>query len=181
MSTLVELDRYLATASEHGVEQMHMKEEEHELLPGLLCHIDEEIVEIKQELTEEHDAEQFHLLREYLHHSHSTSTPSLIYSDDWIHDFIPEDFLPYLMLEQLPNEHREEIRRVWFDFEEGEIVPEGNGHFCTPTPYSRQRPRREHRVYHADLERQHFSTYSPFQTCYLRPHSYLACLRSYPY
>ena len=81
---MVELDGYLATASEHGVEQMHMKEEEHELLPGLLCHIDEEIVEIKQELTEEHDAEQFHLLREYLHRSHSTSTPSQALSTQMI-------------------------------------------------------------------------------------------------
>ena len=63
MSTLVELDRYSATASEHRVEQIHVKEEEHELLPGLLCHIDEGIMEIKQELTEEHKAEQLHLLR----------------------------------------------------------------------------------------------------------------------
>ena len=66
------------------------------------------------------------MLREYHHCSHSLSTPSLIYPDDWIYNFIPEDFPPYLMLEQLPNKHREELRRVWFDFEEGEIVPEGN-------------------------------------------------------
>ena len=158
-----------------------MKEEEHKLSPGLLCHINKGIVEIKQELTEEHEAEQFHLLREYLYHSHSLLTPSLVYPDDWINDFIPEDFLPYLALEQLPNEHREELRRVWFDFEEGEIVLEGNGLFRTPTPYPRQRPHRECRVYHADLERQHFSTYSSFQSYYLHPHSYLTCLRSYPY
>ena len=87
-----------------------MKEEEHESLPGLLRHIDEGIAEIKQELTEEHKAEQFHLLREYLHCSHSLSTPSLVYPDDWINNFIPEDFPPYLALEQLPNEHREELR-----------------------------------------------------------------------
>ena len=43
-----------------------MKEEEHKLSPGLLRHIDKGITEIKQELTEEHKAEQFHLLREYL-------------------------------------------------------------------------------------------------------------------
>ena len=110
MSTSVELDRYSAVASEHGAEQMHMKEGGHKLSPGLLCHIDEGITEIKQELTEEHEAERFCLLREYLHHSHSLSTPSLIYPDDWINDFIPEDFLPYLALEQLPNEHREELR-----------------------------------------------------------------------
>ena len=110
MSTSVELDRYSAVASEHRVEQMHVKEEECKLLPGLLCHIDEGIMEIKQELTEEHEAEQFCLLREYLHHSCSLSTPSLVYPDDWINDFIPEDFLPYLTLEQLPNEHREELR-----------------------------------------------------------------------
>ena len=110
MSTSVELDRYLAIASEHGAEQTHVKEEEHKLLPGLLRHIDEGITEIKQELTEEHEAEQFRLLREYLHHSHSLSTPSLVYPDNWINDFIPEDFLPYLTLEQLPNEHREELR-----------------------------------------------------------------------
>ena len=138
-------------------------------------------MEIKQELTEEHKAEQFRLLREYPHCSHSASTPSLIYPDDWIHNFIPEDFLPYLMLEYLPNKHREEIRQVWFDFEEGEIVLEGNSRFCTPTPYPRQRPRRERRVYHANLERQHFPTYFPFQSCYLHPHSYLTHLRSYPY
>ena len=40
-----------------------MKEEERELSPGLLRHVDEGITEIKQELTEEHEAEQFHLLR----------------------------------------------------------------------------------------------------------------------
>ena len=181
MSTLVELDRYSATASEHRVEQTHVKEEEHELLPGLLCHIDEGIMEIKQELTEEHKAEQLHLLREYLHCFCSLSTPSLIYPDDWINNFIPENFPLYLALEQLPNKHREELRQVWFDFEEGEIVPEGNGRFCTPTPYPRQRPHREHRVYHADLERQFLPTYSPFQPCYLCPCSYLAHLRSYPY
>ena len=158
-----------------------MKEEECELLPGLLRHIDEGIAEIKQELTEEHEVEQFCLLREYLHHSCSLSTPSLVYPDDWINDFIPEDFPPYLMLEQLPNEHREELRRVWFDFEEGEIVPEGNSWFCTPTPYPRQRPCRECRVYHADLERQCFPTYSPFQFCYLHSRSYLTRFRSYPY
>ena len=158
-----------------------MKEEEHELLPGLLCHIDEGIMEIKQELTEEHKAEQLHLLREYLHCFCSLSIPSLIYPDDWINDFIPEDFPPYLTLEQLPNKHREELRQVWFDFEEGEIVLEGNGWFDTPTPYPRQRPCREHRVYHADLERKCFPTYSPFQSCYLYPCSYLTCLRSYPY
>ena len=156
-------------------------QEEHEPLPGLLRHIDEGIMEIKQGLTEKHKAEQFRLLREYLHHSHSLSTPSLAYPDDWINDFIPEDFPPYLALEQLPNKHREELRRVWFDFEEGEIVPEGNGQFHTPTPYPRQRPRRERRVYHADVERQHFPTYSPFQSHYLCPHSYLTRLRSYPY
>ena len=61
-----------------------MKEEERKLLPGLLCHIDEGITEIKQELTEEHEVEQFCLLREYLHCSRSTSTPSLVYPDDWI-------------------------------------------------------------------------------------------------
>ena len=160
---------------------MHVKEKEHKLSPGLLCHIDEGIVEIKQELTEEHKAEQFCLLREHLHCSCFTLTPCLIYPDNWIYDFILEDFLPYLALEHLPNEHREEIRWVWFDFEEGEVVPEGNGRFHTPTPYPRQRPCRECRVYHADLERQCFPTYSPFQTCYLHPHSYLACLRSYPY
>ena len=160
---------------------MHMKEEEHKLLPGLLHHINKGIVEIKQELTEEHEAEQFHLLREYLYHSHSLSTPSLVYPDDWINDFIPEDFLPYLALEQLPNEHRGELRQVWFDFEEGEIVPEGNSRFHTPTPYPRQRPCRERRVYHADLERQCLSTYSSFQSRYLHPCSYLTHLRSYPY
>ena len=37
-------------------------------------------------------------------------TPSLVYPDDWIYDFISEDFPPYLTLEQLPNEHRKEIR-----------------------------------------------------------------------
>ena len=158
-----------------------MKEEECELLPGLLRHIDKGIAEIKQELTEEHEVEQFCLLREYLHCSCSTSTPSLIYPDDWIYNFIPEDFPPYLMLEHLPNEHREDIRQVWFDFEEGEIVPEDNDQFHTPTPYPRQRPCREHRIYHANLERQCFSIYFPFQTCYLCPHSYLAHLRSYPY
>ena len=158
-----------------------MKEEEHKLSPGLLHHIDKGITEIKQELTEEHKAEQFHLLREYLCHSRSTLTPSLVYPDDWIYNFIPEDFLPYPALEQLPNKHREEIRWVWFDFEEGVIVPEGNSHFCTPTPYPRQRPHRECKVYCADLERQQFPTYFPFQTHYLHPHSYLACLRSYPY
>ena len=63
MSTSVELDRYLAAASEHRVEQMHVKEEEHKLLPGLLHPIDEGITEIKQELTEKYKAEQFHLLR----------------------------------------------------------------------------------------------------------------------
>ena len=110
MSTSVELDRYSAVASEHRVEQTHVKEEECKLLPGLLCHINEGIMEIKQELTEEHEAEQFCLLREYLHHSCSLLTPSLVYPDDWINDFIPEDFLPYLTLEQLPNEHREELR-----------------------------------------------------------------------
>ena len=104
-----------------------MKEEERKLSPGLLRHINEGVAEIKQELTEEHEVEQFCLLREYLHHSCSTSTPSLIYPDNWIYNFIPEDFLPYLVPEQLPNEHREEIRQVWFDFEEGEIVLEGNG------------------------------------------------------
>ena len=88
----------------------HMKEEEREPSPGLLRHINKEITEIKQELTEEHELEQFCLLREYLHHSCSLSTPSLIYPDDWINDFIPEDFPPYLTLEQLPNEHREELR-----------------------------------------------------------------------
>ena len=87
-----------------------MKEEECEPSPGLLRHIDKGIAEIKQELTEEHEAEQFRLLREYLHHSRSLSTPSLIYQDDWINDFIPEDFPPYLALEQLPNKHREELR-----------------------------------------------------------------------
>ena len=87
-----------------------MKEEEHKLSPGLLRHIDKGITEIKQELTEEHKAEQFHLLREYLCHSRSTLTPSLVYPDDWIYNFIPEDFLPYPALEQLPNKHREEIR-----------------------------------------------------------------------
>ena len=46
----------------------------------------------------------------YLHHFHFTLTPSPIYPDNWIYDFISEDFLPYLTLEQLPNEHREEIR-----------------------------------------------------------------------
>ena len=61
---------------------MHVKEEEHELSPGLLCHIDEGITEIKQELTKEHKAEQFRLLREYLHHFYSLSTPSLIYPDN---------------------------------------------------------------------------------------------------
>ena len=155
--------------------------EECEPLPGLLHHIGGGIAEIKQELTEEHEAEQFRLLREYLHRSRSLSTPSLVYPDDWINNFIPEDFLPYLTLEQLPNEHREELRRVWFDFEEGKIVPEGNGWLHTPTPYPRQRSHRERRVYHADLERQRFPTYSPFQFCYLHPHSYLAHLRSYPY
>ena len=53
----------MAAASEHRVEQMHVKEEEHKLLPGLLHHIDEGITEIKQELTEKYKAEQFHLLR----------------------------------------------------------------------------------------------------------------------
>ena len=110
MPTSVELDRYLAIASEHRAEQTHMKEEERELSPGLLRHVDEGITEIKQELTEEHEAEQFHLLKEYPHCSHSTSTPSLVYPDDWIYNFISEDFPPYLALEQLPNEHREEIR-----------------------------------------------------------------------
>ena len=110
MSTSVELDRYSAVASEHRVEQTHVKEEEYELSPGLLRHINKGIVEIKQELTEEHEAEQFHLLRKYLYHSCSLLTPSLVYPDDWINDFIPEDFLPYLTLEQLPNEHREELR-----------------------------------------------------------------------
>ena len=81
-------------------------------MPGLLHHINKGIAEMKQELTEEYKAEQFCLLREYLHHSHSTSTPSLVYPDDWIYYFIPEDFLPYLELEQLPSKHREEIRRV---------------------------------------------------------------------
>ena len=85
-----------------------MKEEERKLLPGLLCHIDEGITEIKQELTEEHEVEQFCLLREYLHCFHSTSIFSLVYPDNWIYDFIPEDFLPYLALEQLPNKHRED-------------------------------------------------------------------------
>ena len=89
---------------------MHVKEEEHELSPGLLCHINEGIMEIKQELTKEHEAEQFRLLREYLHYSHSLLTPSLVYPDNWINNFIPEDFPPYLVLEQLPNEHREELR-----------------------------------------------------------------------
>ena len=112
MSTSVELDRYLAIASEHRAEQTHVKEEECELSPWLLHHIDEGIAEIKQELTKEHKVEQFHLLREYLHHSHSLSTPSLVYPDNWINNFIPEDFLPYLMLEQLPNKHREELRQV---------------------------------------------------------------------
>ena len=84
MSTSVELDRYLATASEHGAEQMHVKEEEHKLLPGLLHHINKGITEIKQELTEEYKAEQFCLLREYLHHSHSTSTPSQALSTQMI-------------------------------------------------------------------------------------------------
>ena len=106
---------------------MHVKEEECKLSPGLLCHINEGIMEIKQELTEQHKAEQFCLLREYLHYSCSTLTPRLVYPDDWIYDFIPEDFLPYLALEHLPNEHREEIRQVWFDFEEEEVVLEGNG------------------------------------------------------
>ena len=181
MSTLVELDRYLAIASEHRAEQMHMKEEECEPSPGLLCHINEGITEIKQGLTEEHEVEQFRLLREYLHRSCSLSTSSLIYPDNWINDFIPKDFPPYLALEQLPNKHREELRQVWFDFEEGEIVLEGNGRFRTPTPYPRQRSHRERRVYHADLERQRFPTYSPFQSRYLCPHSYLAHLRSYLY
>ena len=158
-----------------------MKEEECEPSPGLLRHIDKGIAEIKQELTEEHKAEQFHLLREYLHCSRSLSTPSLVYPDDWINYLIAEDFPPYLALEQLPNEHREELRRVWFDFEEGEIVPEGNSRFCTPTPYPRQRPCRERRVYHTDLERQCFPTYSPFQSHYLHPCSYLTRLRSYLY
>ena len=54
---MIELDRYLATASEHGAEQTHMKEEECELSPGLLHHINKGITEIKQELTEEHKAE----------------------------------------------------------------------------------------------------------------------------
>ena len=160
---------------------MHVKEEEHELSPGLLCHIDKGITEIKQELTKEHEAEQFCLLREYLHHSCSLSTPSLIYPDNWINNFIPEDFPPYLTLEQLSNKHREELRQVWFDFEKGEIVLEGNSRFRTPTPYPRQRPHRERRVYHADLKRQQFPAYSPFQSHYLHPHSYLAHLRSYPY
>ena len=158
-----------------------MKEEEHKLLPGLLCHINEGIAEIKQKLTQEHEAEQFHLLREYLHCSCSTSTPSLIYPEDWIYDFITEDFPSYLVLEQLSNEHREEIWQVWFDFEEGEIVLEGNGHFHTPTPCPRQRLQRECKVYYADLERQQFPSYSSFQTYYLHPCSYLAHLRSYPY
>ena len=112
MSTSVELDRYSAVASEHRAEQMHVKEEECKPSPGLLCHIDEGITEIKQELTEEHKVEQFCLLREYLHCSHSLSTPSLVYPDNWINNFIPEDFPPYLALEQLPNEHREELRQV---------------------------------------------------------------------
>ena len=130
---------------------MHVKEEECKLSPGLLCHINKGITEIKQELSEEHKAEQFCLLREYHHHSHSTSTPSLVYPDDWIYNFIPEDFPPYLVLEQLSNKHRKEIRRVWFDIEEGELILEGNSRFHTPTPYPRQRPHREHRVCHADL------------------------------
>ena len=89
-----------------------MKEEEHGLSPGLLHHIDERIMEIKQELSKEHKAKQFRLLREYLHHSCSLSTPSLVYPDDWIYDFISEDFPPYLALEQLSNKHREELRQV---------------------------------------------------------------------
>ena len=109
MSTSIELDRYSAVASEHGAEQTHMKEE-CEPLPGLLHHIGGGIAEIKQELTEEHKAEQFRLLREYLHCSHLLLTPSLIYPDNWINNFIPEDFPPYLTLEQLPNKHREELR-----------------------------------------------------------------------
>ena len=60
-----------------------MKEEECEPSPGLLCHINKGIAEIKQKLMEEHEAEQFCLLREYLHCPRSTLISRWL--DLWLH------------------------------------------------------------------------------------------------